>query len=474
MPKVKKAKKTIKAKTKSKSKLKKVSAKKAAPKKTKLKKVVSKKIKAVAKIKNIHALEILDSRGNPTVAVKVTLASGAEGYAQVPSGASTGSREALELRDGDKSRYSGKGVLKAVNHVNTILRKALLGKNALDQRGIDECMISLDGTENKNKLGANAILGVSMAVAKAAALEKKLPLYRYLNPKGPYSLPTPMMNIVNGGAHAANNLDIQEFMIVPAGLKDFSSALRCGAEVFHTLKKLLSDRGLVTSVGDEGGFAPNLQSNEEALELIMEAIQAAGYTPGKDVFLALDAAASEFYKDGKYHFASENKHFTTEEFIERLTQWTERYPIISIEDGLAENDWEGWALMTQKLGHKIQLVGDDLFVTNPKYLARGIENNTANAILIKLNQIGTVTETLDTIEMAKAAGYGVIVSHRSGETCDTTIADLAVATNAGQIKTGSVSRSDRISKYNRLLNIHEELGSKAPFSAEKPYPLLRK
>jgi len=263
-------------------------------------------------------------------------------------------------------------------------------------------------------------------------------------------------------------------MIVPAGLKDFSSALRCGAEVFHTLKKLLSDRGLVTSVGDEGGFAPNLQSNEEALELIMEAIQAAGYTPGKDVFLALDAAASEFYKDGKYHFASENKHFTTEEFIERLTQWTERYPIISIEDGLAENDWEGWALMTQKLGHKIQLVGDDLFVTNPKYLARGIENNTANAILIKLNQIGTVTETLDTIEMAKAAGYGVIVSHRSGETCDTTIADLAVATNAGQIKTGSVSRSDRISKYNRLLNIHEELGSKAPFSAEKPYPLLRK
>jgi enolase len=424
-------------------------------------------------IKDIHALEILDSRGNPTIAAKVSLESGAEGYAQVPSGASTGTREALELRDGDKSRYLGKGVLKAVQNVNKEIRQTLIGQDAADQANIDRIMLKLDGTENKAHLGANAILSVSMANLRAAAIDAEMPLYQYINANGPYTLPTPMMNIINGGAHAPNNLDIQEFMIVPAGINSFNEAIRCGAEIFHTLKKLLSSRGLVTSVGDEGGFAPNLETNEEALELIMEAIDAAGYKAGQDVFLALDAAASEFFSADKYHFASENKQFTAEEFVQKLAQWVDQYPIISIEDGLAENDWDGWAHMTEVLGEKIQLVGDDLFVTNRKYLEKGIHSNTANAILIKLNQIGTVTETLETIKIAQDANYGVVISHRSGETCDSIIADLAVATHAGQIKTGSLSRSDRIAKYNRLLNIQNELKGKAPYSGEKPYPLLK-
>jgi len=424
-------------------------------------------------IKDIHALEILDSRGNPTIAAKVILESGAEGYAQVPSGASTGTREALELRDGDKDRYLGKGVTKAVQNVNKEIRQTLIGQDAAEQANIDRIMLKLDGTENKGRLGANAILSVSMANLRAAAIDAKVSLYQFINANGPYTLPTPMMNIINGGAHAPNNLDIQEFMIVPAGINSYNEAIRCGAEIFHTLKKLLSSRGLVTSVGDEGGFAPNLETNEEALELIMEAIDAAGYKAGQDVFLALDAAASEFYKAGKYHFASENKHFTAEEFVAKFGEWVNQYPIISIEDGLAEDDWDGWAHMTKVLGEKIQLVGDDLFVTNRKYLEKGIQKNIANAILIKLNQIGTVTETLETIKIAQEANYGVIISHRSGETCDSIIADLAVATHAGQIKTGSLSRSDRIAKYNRLLNIQEELKGKAPYSGEKPYPLLK-
>jgi enolase len=424
-------------------------------------------------IKDIHALEILDSRGNPTIAAKVTLESGSEGYAQVPSGASTGTREALELRDGDKSRYLGKGVLKAVQNVNKEIRQTLIGQDASDQANIDRIMLKLDGTENKTRLGANAILSVSMANVRAASADARSSLYQYMSTHAEYTLPTPMMNIINGGAHAANNLDIQEFMIVPAGIHSFPEALRCGAEIFHTLKKLLSSRGLVTSVGDEGGFAPNLDTNEEALELIMEAIEAAGYKAGQDVFLALDAAASEFFKSGKYHFASENKQFSAQEFVARLGEWVNHYPIISIEDGLAENDWEGWSHMTQELGRKIQLVGDDLFVTNRKYLEKGINNNIANAILIKLNQIGTVTETLATIKTAQEADFGVIISHRSGETCDSIIADLAVATCAGQIKTGSLSRSDRISKYNRLLNINDELKGNIPYSGQKPYPLLK-
>ena len=424
-------------------------------------------------IKDIHALEILDSRGNPTIAAKVILESGTEGYAQVPSGASTGTREALELRDGDKNRYLGKGVTKAVQNVNKEIRQTLIGQDAAQQANIDRVMLKLDGTENKARLGANAILSVSMANLRAAAIEAKMPLYQFMNANGPYTLPTPMMNIINGGAHAPNNLDIQEFMIVPAGINSYHEALRCGAEIFHTLKKLLLSRSLVTSVGDEGGFAPNLKTNEEALELIMEAIDAAGYKAGQDVFLALDAAASEFYKSGRYHFVSENKQFTAEEFVAKLAEWVNQYPIISIEDGLAEDDWDGWAHMTKELGEKIQLVGDDLFVTNPKYLQKGIQKNIANAILIKLNQIGTVTETLETIKLAQDANYGVVISHRSGETCDSIIADLAVGTHAGQIKTGSLSRSDRIAKYNRLLNIQEELKGKAPYSGEKPYPLLR-
>lgn len=408
-------------------------------------------------IVDIKAHEILDSRGNPTIAAKVILEGGASGCAKVPSGASTGQLEALELRDGDKSRYNGKGVLTAVNNINTEIRAALIGQSADQQTTIDELMCALDGTENKSRLGANAILGVSLAVAHAAAHAAKLPLYRYLNPQGDYQLPTPLMNIINGGAHANNNLDIQEFMIVPKGAASFSEKLRYGAEVFHALQKRLSQLGHSTAVGDEGGFAPDLNNNEAAIEFILSAIEDAGFKPGTDIALALDCASSEFYKDGLYHLASENAHLTSEQIIDRLDSWAKQYPIISIEDGLDEQDWNGWIQMTQRMGDRVQLVGDDLFVTNPMILNDGIEKKAANAILIKLNQIGTLTETLAAIEMAQQANFGVIISHRSGETEDTTIADLAVAISAGQIKTGSLSRSDRIAKYNRLLAIEQEL-----------------
>ena len=416
-----------------------------------------------AKIANIHAREIIDSRGNPTVEVDVILESGIMGRAAVPSGASTGSREAIELRDGDKSRYGGKGVLNAVANVNGEIRDTLLGKDASDQATIDQIMIDLDGTENKDRLGANAILGVSMAAAKAAAAEAGLPLYRYLGGDAATVMPVPMMNIINGGSHADNSVDLQEFMIQPVGAPNIAEAIRYGAEVFHALKKVLSDRGLNTAVGDEGGFAPDLPSNEAAIEVILEAIEAAGYTPGKDICIAIDAAASEFYKDGKYELASEGKSLTAAEFVDVLDSWVDKYPILSIEDGLDESDWDGWAVMTEKLAGKIQLVGDDLFVTNTKILQRGIDNHIANSILIKVNQIGTLTETFAAIDMAKAAGYSAVISHRSGETEDATIADLAVATGTGQIKTGSMSRSDRIAKYNQLIRIAEELGDKATF-----------
>ncbi len=416
-----------------------------------------------AKITNIHAREIIDSRGNPTVEVDVTLESGALGRAAVPSGASTGSREAIELRDDDKSRYLGKGVLKAVANVNGEIRDALLGKDAADQAAIDQLMIDLDSTENKERLGANAILGVSMAAAKAAAIEAGLPLYRYLGGDDATVMPVPMMNIINGGSHADNSVDLQEFMIQPVGAPNIAEAIRYGAEVFHALKKVLHDRGLNTAVGDEGGFAPDLPSNEAALEVIIEAIEAAGYVPGKDIYIAIDAAASEFYKDGKYELTSEGKSLTAVEFVDVLAGWVDKYPILSIEDGLDESDWDGWAIMSEKLGNKIQLVGDDLFVTNTKILKRGIDSNIANSILIKVNQIGTLTETFAAIDMAKAAGYTAVMSHRSGETEDATIADLAVATTTGQIKTGSLSRSDRIAKYNQLLRIAEELGDAATY-----------
>ncbi len=416
-----------------------------------------------AKITNIHAREIIDSRGNPTVEVDVTLASGAMGRAAVPSGASTGSREAIELRDGDTSRYLGKGVLKAVANVNGEIRDALLGKDASDQAAVDQLMIDLDGTENKERLGANAILGVSMAAAKAAAIEVGLPLYRYLGGDDATVMPVPMMNIINGGSHADNSVDLQEFMIQPVGAPNIAEAIRYGAEVFHALKKVLHDRGLNTAVGDEGGFAPDLPSNEAALEVIIEAIEAAGYVPGKDIYIAIDAAASEFYKDGKYELTSEGKSLTAAEFVDVLASWVDKYPILSIEDGLDESDWDGWAIMSEKLGNRIQLVGDDLFVTNTKILKRGIDSNIANSILIKVNQIGTLTETFAAIDMAKAAGYTAVMSHRSGETEDATIADLAVATTTGQIKTGSLSRSDRIAKYNQLLRIAEELGDAATY-----------
>ncbi len=416
-----------------------------------------------AKIANIHAREIIDSRGNPTVEVDVTLESGALGRAAVPSGASTGSREAIELRDGDKSRYLGKGVLKAVANVNGEIRDALLGRDASEQAAIDQTMIDLDGTDNKGRLGANAILGVSMAAAKAAAIEAGLPLYRYLGGDAATVMPVPMMNIINGGSHADNSVDLQEFMIQPVGAPSIEEAIRYGAEVFHALKKVLSDRGMNTAVGDEGGFAPDLPSNEAALEIIIEAIEAAGYVPGKDIYIAIDAAASEFYKDGKYELTSEGKSLTAAEFVDVLAAWVDKYPILSIEDGLDESDWEGWAIMSEKLGNKIQLVGDDLFVTNTEILKRGIDNNIANSILIKVNQIGTLTETFAAIDMAKAAGYTAGMSHRSGETEDATIADLAVATATGQIKTGSLSRSDRIAKYNQLLRISEELGDAATY-----------
>lgn len=423
----------------------------------------------MSKIVDVKALEVLDSRGNPTVAVDVILESGAVGTAMVPSGASTGSREAIELRDGDKSRYLGKGVTKAVANVNGEIRSAVVGMEASDQKALDAKMIGLDGTDNKGRLGANAILGVSLAAARAAAQEAGKPLYAYLNDSGEYLLPVPMMNIINGGAHADNSVDMQEFMILPVGAPSFREAIRYGTEVFHALKKVLHDRGMATGVGDEGGFAPNLPSNESAIEVILEAIKNAGYEAGKDIFLGLDVASSEFYKDGKYHLESEGKEFTSEEFVDYLAAWVDKYPIISIEDGLAEGDWHGWGIMTDKLGNKIQIVGDDLFVTNPAILKKGIEAKVANSILIKVNQIGSLTETLEAIDMAHAADYTTVMSHRSGETEDSTIADLAVATRSGQIKTGSLSRSDRIAKYNRLLKIEAELGDKAKYAGKSAF-----
>ncbi len=424
----------------------------------------------MSEIEFIHGRQILDSRGNPTVEVDVQLTSGAMGRAAVPSGASTGAHEAVELRDGDKSYYMGKSVLKAVENVNDVIAPEITGFDSLYQRDLDKAMIDLDGTENKGKLGANAILGVSLAAAKAQAEESSMPLYRYIGGVNACTLPVPMMNILNGGKHADNNADIQEFMIVPAGAETFSDALRMGAEIFHNLKSILKAKNLNTAVGDEGGFAPNLKSNEEALELIVEAVSKAGYEPGKDVFIALDPASTEFYKDGKYVFSkSTNESFTSEELINLYASWIEKYPIISIEDGLAEDDWNGWKMMTEKLGDKIQLVGDDLFVTNTKRLQEGIEKGVANSILIKVNQIGTLTETLEAIELAKKNGYTAVVSHRSGETEDATIADIAVATNAGQIKTGSASRTDRICKYNQLLRIEEELGDAAVYAGLKAF-----
>ncbi|MGZ8455033.1 MAG: phosphopyruvate hydratase [Gemmatirosa sp.] len=421
---------------------------------------------------DISAREILDSRGNPTVEVDVTLESGAAGRAAVPSGASTGEHEALELRDGDAKRYLGKGVLQAVQNVEEQIAPALTGMDATDQIGIDRLMLELDGTDNKGKLGANAILGVSMAVARAAANELEMPLYRYLG--GPMSrlLPTPLMNILNGGAHATNTVDFQEFMVVPVGAETFGDALRMGAEVFHSLKKVLVKRKLATGVGDEGGFAPDLKNDEEAITVILEAIEAAGYAPGKEIALALDCAASELHKGGTYTFKKSGAGSRDAQgMIDLYAGWLDKYPIVSIEDGLAENDWDGWAQLTSALGDRVQLVGDDLFVTNTQFLSRGIENDVANSILVKVNQIGTLTETLEAIELARAAGYSSIISHRSGETEDTFIADLAVATNAGQIKTGSASRSDRIAKYNQLLRIEEQLGEAAEFAAGGPFGL---
>jgi enolase len=423
-------------------------------------------------ISNIQALEILDSRGNPTLQVEVTLDSGAKGSFAVPSGASTGSKEALELRDGDPKRYNGKGVLNAVNFVNRDIRVELLGKNPNSQEDIDHLMIELDGTANKGRLGANAILGVSLAVAHAAAKEAHQPLYRYLGGEGPFTMPVPMMNIINGGAHANNALDIQEFMILPIGLPTFSDALRAGAEVFHTLKKILCDKKYSTAVGDEGGFAPNLSSHDDALDLMMDAISKAGYQPGKDIYLGLDVASTEFYRDGHYHFSS--KKIDSNAMIDCLEKWVNDYPIVSIEDGLAEEDWIGWQQLTKRLGNRVQLVGDDIFVTNATILSEAIEQKIGNAVLIKLNQIGTLTETLATIGLAKQHQYGVVISHRSGETEDATIADLAVATAAGQIKTGSLSRSDRIAKYNRLLHIEKELGRDAPYAGASAFPYLFK
>jgi enolase len=412
---------------------------------------------------DVIAREILDSRGNPTVEADVLLESGVLGRAAVPSGASTGSREAIELRDGDKSRYLGKGVLNAVEHINTEICEAIIGLDVEDQAFIDKTMIDLDGTENKSRLGANAILAVSMACARAAAEQAGLPLYRYLGGAAPMSLPVPMMNIINGGEHANNNIDMQEFMVIPVGAPSFREALRYGAEVFHALKKLLDKAGMATTVGDEGGFAPNLESHEAALKLIVQAIEAAGLQPGIDVAIGVDCAASEFYKDGRYHLESEGLKLTSAELTDYLAAWCDKYPIISIEDAMAEGDWDGWKILTDKLGARVQLVGDDLFVTNTKILKEGIDKHIANSILIKVNQIGTLSETFQAIEMAKQAGYTSVISHRSGETEDTTIADLAVATNARQIKTGSLSRSDRMAKYNQLLRIEEELGDTASY-----------
>ncbi|XXQ69075.1 phosphopyruvate hydratase [Neisseriaceae bacterium B1] len=422
---------------------------------------------------DIFAREILDSRGNPTVECDVLLENGVMGRAAVPSGASTGQKEALELRDGDKSRYLGKGVLKAVDHVNNDIAQALIGIDASEQTYIDQIMLDLDGTDNKGNLGANATLAVSLAVARAAAEDAGLPLYRYLGGAGPMALPVPMMNVINGGEHANNSLDIQEFMIMPVGAETFREALRCGAEIFHALKKLCDSKGFPTTVGDEGGFAPNLNSHEEALQLIVEAVEKAGYKAGEDVLLALDCASSEFYKDGKYHLSAEGKAYTSEEFADYLADLATRYPIVSIEDGMDENDWEGWKHLTEKLGDRVQLVGDDLFVTNPKILAEGIQKGVANALLVKVNQIGTLSETLKAVELAKRNRYTSVMSHRSGETEDSTIADLAVATNCMQIKTGSLSRSDRMAKYNQLLRIEEELGDAAYYPGKAAFYQLK-
>ncbi|MDD9270896.1 phosphopyruvate hydratase [Paenibacillus sp. GCM10023248] len=424
-------------------------------------------------ISDVYAREVLDSRGNPTVEVEVYLESGGFGRAIVPSGASTGAYEAVELRDGDKGRYLGKGVLKAVENVNEIIAPEIIGLDALDQVGIDSKMIELDGTPNKGKLGANAILAVSMAVARAAADALDVPLYTYLGGFNAKTLPVPMMNIINGGAHADNNVDVQEFMVLPVGAPTFKEALRIGAEIFHSLKSVLKEKGLNTAVGDEGGFAPNFTSNEEAITTILAAIEKAGFKPGVDVFLGMDVASTEFYKDGKYVLEGEGKSFTSAEWVDFLAAWVDKYPIITVEDGCSEDDWEGWKLLTEKLGGKVQLVGDDLFVTNTERLSTGIEQNIANSILVKVNQIGTLTETFDAIEMAKRAGYTAVISHRSGESEDSTIADIAVATNAGQIKTGAPSRTDRVAKYNQLLRIEDELFNVAQYAGKKAFYNLR-
>ena len=425
-------------------------------------------------IAKIHAREILDSRGNPTLEAEVTLDDGSFGRAMVPSGASTGTKEAVELRDGDKTRYLGKGVRKAVENVNTTIATALKGFDAADQEGLDRRLIDLDGTENKGRLGANALLGVSMANAHAVAASKKIPLWQHLANGNDVTLPVPMMNIINGGAHADNNVDFQEFMVLPVGFDSFAESLRAGTEIFHSLKSVLKGHGLSTAVGDEGGFAPDFRSNVEALDTILEAIGKAGYTAGEDVLLGLDVASSEFFDNGKYHLVGENKRLTSEQFVDFLADWAAQYPIITIEDGLAEDDWAGWKLLTDRIGKKVQLVGDDLFVTNPKIFKEGIESGTANAILIKVNQIGTLTETLEAIAMAHHANYAAVVSHRSGETEDTTIADIAVATTATQIKTGSLCRSDRVAKYNQLLRIEEALGSKARYAGRNAFVSLKK
>jgi enolase 1/2/3 len=423
----------------------------------------------MSNISNVSAREILDSRGNPTIEAEVTLDSGVAGRAAVPSGASTGTREAVELRDGDKSRYGGKGVLQAVKHVNSVLREAVTGMDVTAQEAIDRKMIKLDGTPNKSLLGANAILSVSLACAHAAARDAGVGLYRYLGGDGPLQLPVPMMNIINGGVHANNSVDLQEFMIVPAGADSAREAVRYGAEVFHALKSVLQGRGLNTAVGDEGGFAPDLSSNEAAIEVILEAIHKAGFSAGKDIYLAIDAAASEFYKDGKYVLASENRAFSSEEFTDYLAGWVKQYPIISVEDGLDESDWDGWKYHTEQLGDQVQLVGDDLFVTNTEIFREGIKKGITNSILIKLNQIGTLTETLEAIRMAADAGYSAVISHRSGETEDVTIADVAVATTATQIKSGSLSRSDRVAKYNQLMRIEDELGEQASYAGRAAF-----
>ena len=424
-------------------------------------------------IVDIVGREILDSRGNPTVECDVLLESGVMGRAAVPSGASTGSREAIELRDGDKSRYLGKGVLKAVEHINTEISEAVLGLDASEQSFLDKTLIDLDGTDNKSRLGANAMLAVSMAVARAAAEESGLPLYRYFGGMNGCQLPVPMMNVINGGAHANNNLDLQELMIIPVGAPSFREAVRYGAEVFHALKKIIHDKGMSIAVGDEGGFAPNVPNHEAAIQMILDAISAAGYTAGEQIAIGLDCAASEFYKEGKYEIEGEGLSLTGEQWIDMLATWVDKYPIISIEDGMAEGDWEGWKLLTERLGKKVQIVGDDLFVTNTKILKEGIDKGIANSILIKINQIGTLTETFAAIEMAKRAGYTAVISHRSGETEDSTIADIAVGLNAGQIKTGSMSRSDRMAKYNQLLRIEEDLGDVAEYPGRSAFYNLR-